>query len=36
MIGPFALPTIVASLTLLTLYGNDGFLGIHAAYKSSR
>ncbi|MCB0862043.1 MAG: sulfate ABC transporter permease subunit CysT [Solirubrobacterales bacterium] len=29
---PFALPTIVASLTLLTLYGNDSFLGIHAAY----
>ena len=26
---PFALPTIVASLTLLTLYGNDSPLGIH-------
>ncbi|MBN8870370.1 MAG: sulfate ABC transporter permease subunit CysT [Solirubrobacterales bacterium] len=29
---PFALPTIVASLTLLTLYGNDSPIGIHAAY----
>jgi sulfate transport system permease protein len=28
---PFALPTIVASLTLLTLYGNDSPLGIHIA-----
>jgi sulfate transport system permease protein len=28
---PFALPTIVASLTLLTLYGNDSPLGIHLA-----
>ena len=28
---PFALPTIVASLILLTLYGNDSFLGIHLA-----
>ena len=27
----FALPTIVASLTLLTLYGNDSPLGIHLA-----
>ncbi len=29
---PFALPTIVASLTLLTLYGNDSPLGIHIAF----
>jgi sulfate/thiosulfate transport system permease protein len=29
---PFALPTIVASLTLLTLYGNDSPLGIHLAF----
>ncbi|MBK5231828.1 MAG: sulfate ABC transporter permease subunit CysT [Thermoleophilia bacterium] len=29
---PFALPTIVASLTLLTLYGTDSPLGIHASY----
>jgi len=29
---PFALPTIVASLTLLTLYGNDSPIGIHASY----
>src|SRR3954452_3114252 len=28
---PFALPTIVASLTLLTLYGNDSPLGIDIA-----
>jgi sulfate transport system permease protein len=28
---PFALPTIVASLTLLALYGNDSPLGIHLA-----
>jgi sulfate/thiosulfate transport system permease protein len=28
---PFALPTIVASLVLLTLYGNDSPLGIHLA-----
>jgi sulfate/thiosulfate transport system permease protein len=28
---PFALPTIVASLTLLTLYGNESPLGIHLA-----
>jgi len=28
---PFALPTIVASLTLLTLYGSDSPLGIHLA-----
>jgi sulfate/thiosulfate transport system permease protein len=28
---PFALPTIVASLVLLTLYGNDSPLGIHIA-----
>jgi sulfate transport system permease protein len=28
---PFALPTIVASLTLLTLYGNDSPIGIHLA-----
>ena len=29
---PFALPTIVASLTLLALYGNDSPLGIHIAF----
>jgi sulfate/thiosulfate transport system permease protein len=29
---PFALPTIVASLTLLTLYGNDSPVGIHLAF----
>jgi sulfate/thiosulfate transport system permease protein len=29
---PFALPTIVAGLTLLALYGNDSPVGIHAAY----
>jgi sulfate/thiosulfate transport system permease protein len=29
---PFALPTIVASLTLLTLYGNDSPFGIHLAF----
>src|SRR6478672_7315787 len=28
---PFALPTIVASLTLLALYGNDSPIGIHLA-----
>jgi sulfate transport system permease protein len=28
---PFALPTIVASLTLLALYGNDSPIGIHHA-----
>lgn len=28
---PFALPTIVASLVLLTLYGNESPLGIHLA-----
>jgi sulfate/thiosulfate transport system permease protein len=30
---PFALPTIVASLTLLTLYGNDSPVGIHIAFS---
>jgi sulfate transport system permease protein len=29
---PFALPTIVAGLTLLTLYGDDSPFGIHVAY----
>jgi sulfate/thiosulfate transport system permease protein len=29
---PFALPTIVAGLTLLALYGADSPVGIHAAY----
>jgi sulfate transport system permease protein len=29
---PFALPTIVASLTLLTLYGNDSPVGVHLAF----
>jgi sulfate/thiosulfate transport system permease protein len=29
---PFALPTIVAGLVLLVLYGNNGPLGIHIAY----
>jgi sulfate transport system permease protein len=29
---PFALPTIVAGLTLLTLYGDDSPFGIHFAY----
>jgi sulfate transport system permease protein len=29
---PFALPTIVASLTLLALYGPNGPLGIHVAF----
>ena len=29
---PFALPTIVASLTLLALYGPNSPIGIHAAY----
>src|SRR5207344_1643436 len=28
---PFALPTIVASLTLIELFGNDSPLGIHIA-----
>ena len=28
---PFALPTIVASLTLLALYGNDSPIGVHLA-----
>jgi sulfate transport system permease protein len=28
---PFALPTIVASLTLISLYGNDSPVGIHLA-----
>jgi sulfate/thiosulfate transport system permease protein len=30
---PFALPTIVASLTLLTLYGNESPLGIDIAFS---
>jgi sulfate transport system permease protein len=29
---PFALPTIVAGLTLLALYGQDSPIGIHVAY----
>ncbi len=29
---PFALPTIVASLTLLTLYGSDSPIGVHLAF----
>jgi len=29
---PFALPTIVAGLTLLTLYGNDSPIGLNLAY----
>jgi sulfate/thiosulfate transport system permease protein len=29
---PFALPTIVASLVLITLYGNKSPVGIHLAY----
>jgi sulfate transport system permease protein len=29
---PFALPTIVASLTLLALYGSDSPIGIHLAF----
>lgn len=29
---PFALPTIVAGLTLLALYGNDSPVGVHVAY----
>ena len=29
---PFALPTIVAGLTLLALYGPDSPFGIHLAY----
>jgi sulfate transport system permease protein len=32
---PFALPTIVAGLVLLTLYGNDSPLGIHLAYTQA-
>jgi sulfate/thiosulfate transport system permease protein len=32
---PFALPTIVASLTLLTLYGNDSPLGVDIAFTRS-
>jgi sulfate transport system permease protein len=32
---PFALPTIVAGLTLLTLYGPTGSLGIDIAYKQT-
>jgi sulfate transport system permease protein len=30
---PFALPTIVAGLVLLSLYGSDSPLGIHLAYS---
>jgi sulfate/thiosulfate transport system permease protein len=29
---PFALPTIVASLVLITLYGNDSPIGVHIAF----
>jgi sulfate/thiosulfate transport system permease protein len=29
---PFALPTIVAGITLLALYGDDSPVGLHAAY----
>ena len=29
---PFALPTIVAGLTLLALYGNDSPIGINITY----
>jgi sulfate transport system permease protein len=29
---PFALPTIVAGLTLLALYGNNSPVGVHVAY----
>jgi sulfate transport system permease protein len=29
---PFALPTIVASLVLITLYGNDSPIGVHVAF----
>jgi sulfate transport system permease protein len=32
---PFALPTIVAGLVLLTLYGSDSALGINLAYARS-
>ncbi len=32
---PFALPTVVAGLTLLALYGNDSPFGINIAYTST-
>jgi sulfate transport system permease protein len=32
---PFALPTIVAGITLLALYGNDSPIGIDIAYTST-
>ena len=32
---PFALPTIVAGLTLLALYGEDSPVGVHAAYTKA-
>jgi sulfate/thiosulfate transport system permease protein len=32
---PFALPTIVAGLTLLALYGQDSPVGIHVAYTQA-
>ncbi len=32
---PFALPTIVAGLTLLALYGEDSPIGLHAAYTQA-
>jgi sulfate transport system permease protein len=32
---PFALPTIVAGLTLLALYGQDSPVGIHLAYTKA-
>jgi sulfate/thiosulfate transport system permease protein len=32
---PFALPTIVAGLTLLALYGADSPIGVHIAYTQS-
>src|SRR5215217_5238682 len=32
---PFALPTIVAGLTLLALYGQDSPVGIHVAYTKA-
>jgi sulfate transport system permease protein len=32
---PFALPTIVAGITLLALYGDDSPVGIHAAYTKA-
>ena len=32
---PFALPTIVAGLTLLALYGDDSPIGIEAAYTQA-